>query len=250
MCRFCSICSLNLAEFSDTLLEDCDLLVGIFWTKLGAPTGASASGTVEEIERHQAAGKPAMIYFSTEPVVPQSIDQEQFAALMKFKDWCKEKGLIETFENITAFRQKFMRQLQIMLRQNSYLSNLVTTGINASPPNVMIGASVRAGKDGPLDEFGQQPRDLSEEAGALLIEASFDKNGAILKPRTHEGLHIKTNSKIFGDPSDHRSMARWEFALKQLIDFELVVSRGNSNQIFDVTELGYRIAETIRSRQQ
>ena len=30
---------------------------------LGSPTGVSASGTVEEIEEHLRAGKPAMIYF-------------------------------------------------------------------------------------------------------------------------------------------------------------------------------------------
>jgi hypothetical protein len=31
------------------LLKDCDLLVGVFWTRLGTPTGKSPSGTVEEL---------------------------------------------------------------------------------------------------------------------------------------------------------------------------------------------------------
>lgn len=34
------------------LLVDCDLLIGVFWTRLGSPTGNEASGTVEEIHRH------------------------------------------------------------------------------------------------------------------------------------------------------------------------------------------------------
>ena len=52
---------------NDRVLKDCDLLVGIFWTRLGTPTGESASGTAEEIEKHIAAGKPAMVYFSAKP---------------------------------------------------------------------------------------------------------------------------------------------------------------------------------------
>ena len=52
------------------ILRDCDLLIGVFWTRLGTPTGKSESGTVEEIEEHIKAGKPAMIYFSSKPAAP------------------------------------------------------------------------------------------------------------------------------------------------------------------------------------
>ena len=33
------------------IVDECDLLVGIFWTRIGSPTGAADSGTLEEIER-------------------------------------------------------------------------------------------------------------------------------------------------------------------------------------------------------
>ena len=45
------------------VLRGADLLVGIFWTRLGTPTGESASGTVEDINEHVNANRPAMIYF-------------------------------------------------------------------------------------------------------------------------------------------------------------------------------------------
>src|SRR6266446_5603639 len=32
------------------IVDDCDLLIGVFWTKLGTPTGDADSGTLEEIE--------------------------------------------------------------------------------------------------------------------------------------------------------------------------------------------------------
>ncbi len=52
------------AIINKQLLRDCDLLIAVFWTRLGTPTGVASSGTVEEIEEHLAADKPAMIYFS------------------------------------------------------------------------------------------------------------------------------------------------------------------------------------------
>src|SRR5437763_1467261 len=64
------------AIINRTVLADCDLLVAIFWTRLGTPTGVAASGTVEEIEEHLAAGKPAMLYFSSAPVHLDSVDRD------------------------------------------------------------------------------------------------------------------------------------------------------------------------------
>jgi hypothetical protein len=46
------------------IVDDCDLLVGVFWTRIGSPTGVADSGTLEEIERVGKAGKPIMLYFS------------------------------------------------------------------------------------------------------------------------------------------------------------------------------------------
>src|SRR4051794_33094357 len=58
------------AIINGQLLKNADLLVAMFWTRIGSPTGVAKSGTVEEIEEHLKAGKPAMIYFSSAPVRP------------------------------------------------------------------------------------------------------------------------------------------------------------------------------------
>lgn len=93
------------------VLEDADLLVALFWTRLGSPTDQAPSGTVEEIETHLKAGKPAMIYFSSQPAVPESIDPKQYEALLKFKEDLRLRGLFETFASPAEFREKFTRQL-------------------------------------------------------------------------------------------------------------------------------------------
>jgi hypothetical protein len=93
------------------LLKTCDLLVAVFWTRLGSPTGVAASGTVEEINEHLDSGKPAMIYFSTEPVRMNSVDGEQYGKLRAFKEDLRSRGLFDEYEDLTTFRTKFARHL-------------------------------------------------------------------------------------------------------------------------------------------
>ena len=69
------------------ILSRSDLLVAIFWTRMGTPTSEAVSGTAEEIQEHIAAGKPAMIYFSNVPVRPDSVDDSQYKSLQEFKRW-------------------------------------------------------------------------------------------------------------------------------------------------------------------
>src|SRR2546429_4475401 len=44
------------AVVNEQIVDDCDLLIGMFWGRIGTPTGSSASGTTEEIERFLDAG--------------------------------------------------------------------------------------------------------------------------------------------------------------------------------------------------
>ena len=77
------------------IVDKCDMLVGVFWTRIGTTTGEFESGTVEEIERHIANNKPVMLYFSRQPVVLESVDLGQYEKLKKFKKSCDERGLRE-----------------------------------------------------------------------------------------------------------------------------------------------------------
>ncbi len=236
------------------VLKDCDLLVGIFWTKLGTPTGKAASGTVEEIESHVGAGKPAMVYFSDAPVAPASLDAEQFDALQEFKCWCQKKGLIATYDNILDFREKFRQQLGLQMNQNEYLSGLLSSQTSSEPVDEAgaVPGDVDVSPDAAQLSITTSPPSLeilslglSEEAQQLLLEAVLDKGGTIIDAAHIGGRTIQTNSKTFGDSGDRRSMARWEFALMQLLDQSLVVGRGHKGEIYEVTEAGYQVAEDL-----
>ncbi|MCV5191608.1 hypothetical protein OFC03_30125, partial [Escherichia coli] len=70
---------------NNQVLDKCDLLIGVFWTRIGTATSEYSSGTVEEIEKHINTGKPAMLYFSSQPVALDSVDLEQVQNLNLFK---------------------------------------------------------------------------------------------------------------------------------------------------------------------
>jgi hypothetical protein len=49
------------AAINDQLVDRCDILFGMFWTKLGTSTGVAASGTVEEIGSSRLASRRCCI---------------------------------------------------------------------------------------------------------------------------------------------------------------------------------------------
>ncbi len=105
------------------IVDDCDLLVGIFWTRLGTPTGEADSGTLEEIERVAKAGKPVMLYFSHVPVDPSHVDLDQMEKLKTFKERISSHALVEVFGSSLNFRDKFANQLELKIRDLQRVDN-------------------------------------------------------------------------------------------------------------------------------
>src|SRR5271157_171838 len=86
------------------LVRNCDMLIGMFWTKLGTSTGVAESGTVEEIDQFVADRKPAMLYFSNRPIEPSRIDLTQFARLKDFKEATYVTALVGSFSRVDELR--------------------------------------------------------------------------------------------------------------------------------------------------
>jgi hypothetical protein len=99
------------------VVDYCDLLVGIFWTRIGSPTGVADSGTLEEIERVASQGKPVMLYFSQAKQDPNTLDIEQLKKLREFKEKTFPNALVETYSNQIEFRDKVAKQIEIQLRR-------------------------------------------------------------------------------------------------------------------------------------
>ncbi len=104
------------AIINKQIVKDCDILIGAFWTRIGTHTGVAESGTVEEIEEFLSSGKPVMLYFSSAPVVLDSVEPEQYQKLTAFKKKCQTEGLIENYSSVAELREKLNRHLTTKIR--------------------------------------------------------------------------------------------------------------------------------------
>lgn len=210
------------------VLDKCDVLVGVFWTRIGTPTNDYASGTVEEIEKHIKTGNPTMLYFSSQPVVLDTVDLDQIAELKKFKESCQSRGLYEGYDSHADFKEKFYHHLQLTLNEHSLFAGIRTDSISE------------------IKESNTKIPSLTNEARILLKEASLDSHGHILHVRYIGGTDIQTNGKNLIQSKDRREIAKWEAALEELVLNDLLIERGSKGESFEVTNLGYRIADMIQ----
>ena len=210
------------------VLSKCDLLVGVFWTRIGTATERHLSGTVEEIEEHISAGKPAMLYFSSQPVALDMVDMDQVQKLKAFKASCQSRGLFETYDSHHEFKDKFYRQLQLK--------------VNEHP---LFQAANVGGDEQAIVESHTQLPPLSPEARVLLKEASQDRGGTIIHVRYIDGTAIQTNEKNLISSNERREVAKWEQALEELKSKDLVVDRDHKGEVFEITNLGYQVADMI-----
>jgi hypothetical protein len=210
------------------VLDKCDLLVGVFWTRLGSPTGVAPSGTVEEIRKHVAAGKPAMIYFSGAPVQPESIDLTQYQALQEFRKECEKSGLIAKYESVEDFANKFSRHLAQIVRDRF-------AGAPSGEVSIEVASGNRPGSPS-----------LSDEAKRLLVAAA-ESEGTVMRIRVMGGTIIQAGQTTMAPMEDRRAIARWESALGELTVNGLLIDRGHKGEIFEVTDRGYTLADALKS---
>jgi hypothetical protein len=219
------------AIINKQMLKNTDLLIVIFWTRIGTPTGEAESGTVEEIEEHIKEGKPVMIYFSKQPALLESVDQGQYQKLKVFIDKCKSKGLLFEYDSLSQFREYLYRHLVQTVNDNAYFE--------------IAGESNKITIEKEQFDSVTNRVTLSKEAQRLLIEAAKSEDGTILKIRTMQGLIVQANDKNYVRENDPRSEAIWEDALKQLEENSFVEDRGYKGEVFSITRKGFDYADKL-----
>lgn len=210
------------------ILKDSDLLIGVFWTRFGTPTEEYGSGTEEEIEEHIKTGKPTMLYFSTQPVVPDSLDSDQYEKVKEFKEKCKSRGIYEEYSTMEEFQKKLSEHIQMKINQDSF---------------------VKVEETFAVEDFQSQElsikNNLSEEAIALLKEGAQDPNGYILSISSLNGKIIQTNGKRMNTDNSARSRANWESAVEELEKNSLIESTSYKRETFKLTKQGYEVADLL-----
>ena len=236
------------------MLDKCDLLVGIFGTRIGTDTGEYDSGTIEEIERHTALGKPVMIYFSNQLGDPDTFDSDQYTKLKEWKKKNESRWLYENYDSRADFKDKFYRQLQIKVNEHEifqFPSEEMNSGLDRS-------------------ELERKTPQLSDIAKIILKKASQSDTGSVLhcgSMGAHtfliDGRSVTLNyGSVGGDailikdkniiPDQRpRVAAEWLAALQELTMADLLENTGRERTEFQITEFrvthrGYKIADMIK----
>lgn len=225
----------------DKIVKDADLLVAMFWTRIGTPTDAAKSGTVEEIEEHIKAGKPAMLYFSSAPVRPDSLDEAQYAEVKTFKGSMKERGLYEEYESLDQFREKFARHLTLTIQRQFPVEEQRAEPADREQPRGEAAMQFKIRGD-ERDLIGNS---LPQEARTLLAEAAKAPNGTVLMTHTFGGMSVETNGRNFVDSKNPRSEARWRRVVEDLVQQGLLEQRDTDGQVVSLTDAGYRMADIL-----
>ncbi|NIS74379.1 MAG: hypothetical protein GTO08_03695 [Deltaproteobacteria bacterium] len=98
------------------LVNDCDILIGLFWTRIDGNTDGKKSRMIEVMEQFIKTGKPSLLYFSTQPVVPDSIDPDQYAQLRGFKEGARKKGGIHQYSSPDELMEMVNKQVLSKIR--------------------------------------------------------------------------------------------------------------------------------------
>ncbi len=164
-----------------------------------------------------------MIYFSNAPVVPDSIDQTQYAAMVEFRESLKSRGLVSFFDDASTFRVDLFRHLsQTVIRDFA---------ANETDGEFRLPAS-------------REEPEISDPSRELLFAAVADSAGRIMYVRYLGGMEISTGGRNFIDDHSPRTAAKWEGAIDELEQLGFIVARGTKREVFSVTEQGYAFAES------
>jgi formylglycine-generating enzyme required for sulfatase activity len=104
-------------------IEDCDVLLGIFWKRFGTPTTEAGSGTEHEFLRAYAAwqqhGRPQiMVYFNQEAATPKTkAETDQWGQVLEFQEHFPREGLWWPYRGKEQFERLVRNHLTQFLRQ-------------------------------------------------------------------------------------------------------------------------------------
>jgi len=210
------------------LLDKCDILIAAFWTTLGTPTGTSESGTVEEIERHVDAGKPAMLYFSNAKPDLANIDTKQLEAVRAFKSKMRSQAFYGEFDSPDDLRLKLTPHLASLMNDHPHIQSLLKQ-YSALQVQVM-----------------NPKQDLSTTAKRMIADAAA-KDGQIYKVAAAQGNYVgyRAGGTTFGTPGDPRSQADAQAAIDELVTVGLVRDEYGDRKLCKLTRRGYDVADEL-----
>ena len=105
-------------------ISEADLVIAVFWSRLGTPVKDEDSGTAHELrlawKSWKATGKPTVWIYFCMRAIPQSAyeDPDQFPKLVSFRKSLPKEQVFSEFESVEELQRDFTKHLGIWLNEN------------------------------------------------------------------------------------------------------------------------------------
>ncbi|HTR67532.1 MAG TPA: tetratricopeptide repeat protein, partial [Terriglobales bacterium] len=177
-------------------IEDCDLLIGIFWKHFGTPTTDAQSGTEHEFRVAYNAwkqnGRPqVMVYFSEAPSSPKSRKEiDQWGRVLDFKENFPKEGLWWPYEGPEAFEGVVRNHLAQFVRE---VAGTVSASAATASSAGASAAGMAAAPLNALHSLPPPPPDFTgREAELAELRAAMEQGGAHISGLQGQGGVGKT----------------------------------------------------------
>lgn len=131
------------------IIDKADILVAIFWSRFGTPTGKARSGTEEEILRAIQQNKRVLLYFSNIAPPLKGTDEGQYQQVEQFRRDMSDQGLYFTFQSRREFEKLFSMHLGRALEEVRNASKPKRESRKSTPSVSQVGGiNIHAAGDG------------------------------------------------------------------------------------------------------
>ncbi|ENV46591.1 hypothetical protein P255_00735 [Acinetobacter brisouii CIP 110357] len=211
------------------ILENSDILIGIFWTRLGTPTGDYVSGTVEEISKHITSKKLTCLYICDRPIPPSQITDQYSKLQTQINEW-KPSGVLNFYRELAGFKENIKNHLTLHIRDNEYIQEIInnlnsSNSVSPIPSNQTI-----------------QP---SEEMIQILLNAGESESDIQFLE------NIDTTNLYAGDLqlnlNGQREISTWKSAIKNLEKLGLIED-DYEGKLFKLTQNGWEAFDQLQTQ--
>jgi hypothetical protein len=212
------------------ILNDTDILIGIFWARLGTETGEYVSGTVEEITKHIASNKLTSIYICDRPLPPSQFTDQYLKLKNQIEKW-KPSGVLHFYDDLINFKQSIKDHLSLQIQNNEYIKSLLTN--NPTSP-------IRESFD------TKTTIEPTEEMVDILINAGNSEDQILF--RRFLGGQSLSVGELKLNLNKARVLAKWENALRELEELGLIRDRGYKGEIYELTNEGWKAFDQLKAQ--
>lgn len=95
---------------NEQVVDEVDMAIGLFWTRVGTPTENNKGGAVEEVKTI-AEDRPVIVGFCKAPFDHDAMDLEQFQQVKALEEEFQTEGLYFSYETTDELRSILMKEL-------------------------------------------------------------------------------------------------------------------------------------------